>query len=133
MSETSNEPQTVAESLRRLAEENRERAESDDPESSPEFLRGAATAYEDAASYVEGHPSLVTGEVDEAAMRLRQHLGDGEIGGEEFSLSMNADNGAIFVEFDEERVLFHISDLPPAAYNLVFGGTPSEEVTDGRA
>jgi len=122
MSETSNEPEprTVSESFRELAEAN-------ETDGNPE----AAGAYRDAANYVERSPLAIEGEVDEAAMRLRQHLGDGEIGGEEFNLSINIDGMAMFVEFENERVMFSVDEMVRGAYAMLFGEEPPEEASDG--
>jgi hypothetical protein len=101
----------------------RELAGANETEGNPE----AAGAYRDAANYLERSPMFIEPELNEAKMRMRQHLGDGEINGEEFDLSMNIDGMAMFVEFEEERVMLPISDLPRAGYMLVYGERPPEE------
>lgn len=63
----------------------------------------------------------VEGEIDEAELRLRTHLGDGEIEGEEFQISLNADNQEFFVEFDDERVMYSTRDMVIDAYEKVYG------------
>lgn len=58
---------------------------------------------------------------DETVMRLRTHMGEGEIADRPFDLSLNADNSCIFVEIDEEdgsgrvRYAFDTADMVKAA------------------
>lgn len=59
-------------------------------------------------------------QTDEVDLRLREQLVHGEIEGEEYSVSVNVDGKAIFVEFDDERVMFSISDMIKSSYKHVF-------------
>lgn len=63
----------------------------------------------------------IEGEIDESDLRLRESLLGGEIEGESFDVTLNADGQAIFVEFSEDRVQFDISDMIEEAYEMVHG------------
>jgi hypothetical protein len=64
----------------------------------------------------------IEGQLDDSEYRLRQELGQGEIEGEDVQISLNADQSCVFIEFDEERVMYRIPDMVMDGYEMVYGG-----------
>lgn len=76
----------------------------------------------------------VEGTVDESTYRLRQTLGSGEIEGQSVDISVNADGAAVFIEFDDTRVMYDTRAMVADAYRMVYdSGSDDDDAADAES